>query len=293
MKLGNFMKPKFIKTGLEWGRKQLPTIMSVGAVLGLGATVYLSIKAKPKADKIIESAKEKIEEIDKREKELTETQTEEHFKDVKREIRNVKIECALDTAKAVWRPVVVGCVTIALILGANRVSMGRLASISAAYEIATGDSKKYKEKVKELLGEKKETEIREAVVNDKMSEATETDFEIIDTGKGSMLYFDAWSGRYFRSCATAIKAAVNEVNRLALGNDFASLDDFYYELGLPQAKFAEEFGFHPMNNNLMEVPTFTFTIAPNGEHAIEMDYTIYPRHKYDDECFGNVHKAYR
>lgn len=293
MKVGNFMKPKFIKTGLEWGRKQLPTIMSVMAVGGLGATVYFSLKAKPKADKIIETAKEKIEEIDKREKELTETQTEEHFKDVKKEIRNVKLNCAIDTAKVIWKPVVLGVTTVALILGANHINMRRLASLGAAYEIATGDLKKYREKAKEVVGEKKESEIREAVAKEKIAEAAETDFEIIDTGKGSMLYFDAWSGRFFRSSATAIKMAVNEVNRLALANDFASLDDFYYELGLPQAKFAEEYGFHSMNGNLLQVPTFTFTIAPDGEHAIEMNYDIYQRHKYDDDCFGNVHQVYR
>ena len=296
MKIGKLATPKFVNAGLEWGRKQLPTIMSVGAVVGLGATVYLALKAKPKADEILEEAKEKIDDIREYgvdpEAENVGDSAEERLKNVKKEVRNVKINCALDMAKVVWRPIVVGGVTIGLILGANRISMRRLASLGAAYEVATGDLKKYKEKTKEILGEKKESEIREAVAKEKITEAVvdpETgelkNFDIIETGKGSMLYFDAWSGRFFRSSATAIKMAVNEVNRLVLANDFATLDDFYYELGLPQAKFAEEYGFHAMNNNLMEVPTFTFTVAPNGEHAIEMNYDIYPRHKYDDECF--------
>lgn len=282
--------PKWMFKLAEGVRKDAPTLMSFGAVVGLGVTVYLAVKAKPKADEILAKRKEELAEIDIVEAEQVETENGEvaHVvlseEDKKTLRQKANIGCGLEMAKVVGPAVIAGGTTVFLILMANRINMKRLSAMGVAYKLSSDELKKYKEKTREIVGDKKEAEIQNAAATDRMRDALcgVEDPEIIDTGKGTVLYFDKWSGRLFRSSPNAIDAAVNEVNRLALANDFASLNDFYYELGLPSCDLAEEFGFHSMNGKLMDKVVYSSARSENGQVIIDLDYTIYPRNKYDD-----------
>ena len=284
--------PKWLFKVAEELRKDAPTLMSVGAVFGLGVTVYLAVKAKPKADEILAKRKKELDEIEEVKVEKVETEdgiweekevklSEEDKKTLK---QKTNVTCAIKMAKVVGPAVIAGGTTVFLILMANRINMKRLSAMGVAYKLSSDELKKYKEKTKEIVGDKKEAEIQNAAATDRMKDALcgVEDPEIIDTGKGTVLYFDKWSGRLFRSSPNAIDAAVNEVNRLTLANDFASLNDFYYELGLPSCDLAEEFGFHSMNGKLMDKVVYSSARSENGQVIIDLDYTIYPRNKYDD-----------
>lgn len=284
--------PKWLFKLAEGARKDAPTLMCVGAAIGVVATVYFAVKAKPKADEILAERKKELDEIEEVKVEKVETEdgvweekevklSEEDKKTLK---QKANVTCAIKMTKVVLPAVIAGGTTIFLIFMANHINVKRLSAMGVAYKISSDELKKYKEKTKEIVGEKKEGEIRDAASTDRINEVygDGSDWKVYDTGKGDLLYFDKWSGRFFRSSANVIEAAVNEVNRLALANDFASLNDYYYEIGLPHCELAEEFGFHSMNGHLMEHPTYSFTKAPDGQHAIEVDYNIYPRNAYDD-----------
>ena len=299
MKRGLTNTPKIVRRTVDFTRKEAPTIMSIGAVIGFGVTIFLALKSKPKADEIVAEKKRKYAEIDKAlakeeeaktAEETTEEVNEEESAEEEKKVekisneeakklkRQANIEFLIDMGKVVWAPVAAGAVTVFLILGANHVSMRRLAYLGAAYEMKTGDLKKYREKAAEVVGEKKEEEIRNAVAKEEVEEAYKVNPEIIDTGKGHILYFDSLSGRFFRASKTAIEAAVNEVNRIANKEMFASLDNYYYELGFPHADFAEDFGYNGFNGEFMREPSYSYTEHPSGEPAIKVEFDYYLRY---------------
>lgn len=285
--------PKVVFKLLDGVKKEAPTLMSIGAAVGVGVTVYLSLRAKPKADAVIERRKETLERIDEPEVEVVEKEEGtfeevEHVKSAEEKkvlTRQANIAFVLDMGKAIALPLLSGGTTIFLIFMANRINLKRLSALGVAYKVSSDELKKYKEKTKEIVGEKKDAEIRNAVAADEIEKLYKDDLLIYETGKGSTVYFDKWSGRFFRSSRVAIQAAVNEVNRLAIANDSAGLDEFYYALGLPEAGFAENFEYSAINGSLMEEPTYAITTLPNGEHATMLDYDIYPRQHWDGSMY--------
>lgn len=270
MSVKNLGLPKFVNGIIEGVRKNAPTIMSVGAVVGLGATVYLAVKAKPKADDILAKRKEELEEIKENEE-----QTEE---EKKREIRNINIGAVTEMAKVIAPAAGAFIATAGLILGANHINLKRLSYIGGMYTISQTELKKYKEKAKEIVGERKEGEIREAVARDFVADTYTDDVTVFQTGKGDLLYLDEWSGRYFRSSKAAIESAFAKVTELTYGDMFCSLNELYSLLGLEETRFGNDCGFTPDQG--FRMPDYSYTEAPNGEHAIVVHYDIDMRHRW-------------
>lgn len=126
-------------------KKNLPTIMTIGAGVGCAVTVGLAIKATPRAV-------EKIEEKKKKDPDLT-----------------------------IWEKIAVGgpeyaaaimafLVTEGLLFGSNHVNLKRIAGLGALYSAVCAD-KETKEKAlkaaEEFIGKEKMTEIREKVLEEK------------------------------------------------------------------------------------------------------------------------------
>jgi hypothetical protein len=66
-----------------------------------------------------------------------------------------------------------------------------------------------------------------------------------------------------------LKRAVNEVNREALNSDFARLDDFYYEVGLPTTTSSGHVGWY--NHTSMDL-RFSSVLTPDGRPVLAFDY---------------------
>ena len=65
------------------------------------------------------------------------------------------------------------------------------------------------------------------------------------TGKDTTLCYDAMFGRWFRSDVDTIIRAVNEINRkIVAGDMYASLNEFYDEVGLPPVEAGEYLGWN-------------------------------------------------
>ena len=99
-----------------------------------------------------------------------------------------------------------------------------------------------------------------------MELVTDNDGHIIniyDTRDGTQLCFDYWSGRYFYSDVEYIKSQINRVNEAILRDSmafdgFASLNDVYRAIGLPDSGAAEDLVWRLKNEGLIELKSSTY-----------------------------------
>lgn len=180
----------------------------------------------------------------------------------------------------VWKeyiPVVgMGVASVACIVGSVHISARRLAVMTAAYTMSEDSFKKYKEKAAELLGEKKEEEIRGAVKQDYINDNPPEEMYVKDTGNGETLCLDSYTGQYFYSNADTIRRAINAMNNLMLHDYYVSYNDLATELGIEQSKMGDEVGWNVQNGELIE-PSFTTELSPEDNPILVLDFIDGPK----------------
>lgn len=232
--------------------KNSPKIL---AALGIGfsiGSVAFAVKGTVKAVEIVNAKKDESEE------ELT-----------KKEI-----------VKCVWKeyiPVIgLGVASAACIIGSVHISARRLAVMTAAYTMSEDSFKKYKDKVCDMIGERKEEEVRGSVHQDYINENPPEEMYIKDTGTGETICLDSYTGQYFRSNADTIRRVINNLNNLMLHDYFVSYNDLASELGLEQCKMGEDLGWNIQNGELIE-PAFTTELSPDDEPILVLDFIEGPK----------------
>lgn len=239
--------------------KHSPEILTGIGIAGMITTTILAVKATPKALELIEDKKEELDlhPMDK----LTPT----------------------ETIKATWKcyiPAAVTCVVSgACLIGANSVNSKRNAALATAYNLSATALAEYKEQVVETLGEKKEQAVRDKVAEERLKKEPVKQSAIVMTGNGNTRCFDILTKRRFTSDIEKINRIVNELNRRMLRDDYVSLNDFYYELGLDGCEVGEELGWN-VSDGLIEVD-FSAQLDDDGVPCIVIDYTVAPRRGYD------------
>lgn len=249
---------KVVKSGVE---RKAPEILTGIGIAGMATTVVLAVKATPKAMELIEQRELEIAERDDT------------------DIRNLT---AIETVKTAWKPYVPALLTglgsTACLIGGISVSARRTAALATAYKISETALSEYKEKMIEVVGEKKAQAIKEKIDGEKLEKDPVSKREVIITEKGNTLCYDMLSGRYFKSDIEKIKKAVNEINRQLTYDFYVSLNEFYDELGLPDTKLGGELGWN-LDDGLVE-PSFSSQIADDGTPCIVLDYNVAPRYNY-------------
>lgn len=250
-KLTNFFKST--RTFLE---KHSPEILTGIGVTGMITTTVLAVKSTPKALILIEEKKKELG-ID----ELT----------------------AIEVIKIAWKPYIpalaLGIASISCIIGASAVNAKRNAALATAYAISERTLVRYRDKIIDTIGEKKEKEVREKIAQDEVDKNKVSNNGVIVTSKGNTLCRDAISGRYFRSDIDKIKKIVNELNRQMIYQNYISLNDFYYELGLDSVKNGSVLGWN-LDSGLIELD-FSTCLAENDEPCVVIDYLVGPRYEFD------------
>ena len=183
--------------------------------------------------------------------------------------------------KVAWKPyipaVVTGVASVTCLIGASSVNTKRNAALATAYELSKTALSDYKEKVVETIGEKKEQSIRSSIAKDKVEKNPVNNNQVIMTSGGDTLFLDGISRRYFKSDIETIKAAVNEVNRRMVYDNYISLSEFYDEIGLDRTDVSDELGWN-LDDGLLEIHYDT-TMSSDGRPCIVLSYHIAP--KYD------------
>lgn len=235
--------------------KNAPAILTGVAVIGTATTAIFAAKAAPKASWIIGEYESTLEP----------GETADIWEKVK-----ISWHCYIPAAVA-------GLSTVACIIGAQQVNSHRNAALLSAYSIAQTAAKEYSDKVVEVIGEKKNEEIRDEVNKDRLKRSPVDDNEIVITNGGKDLCYDSLSGRYFLSDMEALRRAQNDVNQQLLGDSWISLNELYSYMGLRGTKLGETLGWIP--DNMIEM-RFTSMLAENGEPCLVVEYETEPKADY-------------
>lgn len=187
-----------------------------------------------------------------------------------------------ETAQVAWKCYIPVAVTLvastACLYASSSLSFKRNVAIGAAYELSKTALKEYREKVIETVGEETEHQIREKVDKARVEKNPVSNNEVIVTGGGEVLCYDALSGRYFKSDVNAINAAVNEINKSLLNDMYISLNEFYDELDLEHTDLGDDLGWR-LDDGLISVH-FTSQVTSDNRPCIVMNYDVAPRYDY-------------
>ena len=246
----------FIKTSKKFLGKHSPEILTGIGITGMLTTTILAVKGTPKALKLIEIKKDEL-------------QTDELT--------------PLEIIKVAWKPYLpaIGvCIpSIACLVGASTIHYKRNAALATAYAISERTLTRYRDKVIETFGERKEKQIHEKIAQDELDKNKVSDSQIIITSKGNTLCQDSLSGRYFKCDIDTIKKAVNKLNRDLTYQHYISLNEFYYEIGLDGTKTGGQIGWN-LDHGLIE-PIFNTCLADNDEPCIVIDFAVCPGYDFD------------
>lgn len=232
-----------------------PEILTGIGIAGMVTTTILAVKATPKAIKLIEAEKQ---------------------------AKHVDALSPVDTVKTVWKcyipAVMTGVSSIACLIGSNAINAKRNAALTTVYTLSEMARNEYKEKVIETIGEKKERTIKEKVDAERIKRNPVSKKEVIITEKGTTLCYDHVFGRYFKSDIDIINRAMNKINREIVINMYASLNDFYAELGLSPVEMGYDLGWN-IDDGTIEIEPSS-QLADDGTPCLVIDYSVSPKYNY-------------
>ena len=227
-----------------------------------GVGITLMIAAVPLAIVATVKAQEKIKE--KKEALANDIREASENPEVPVDVDSIELP-AKEVIKACW-PYYIPSV-IATTAGAfcsassTKEGLGRTAEAIGMYKLSEMAAAKYREKTREVIGDKKEEEIQNRVVKDRMELVTDDHGRIssvYDTRDGTTLCFDYWSGRYFYSDIDYIRRQINNVNETMLRESMSmdgwvTLNDVYNAIGLPQTGTGEHMIWRVGKEGLIEL----------------------------------------
>lgn len=163
---------------------------------------------------------------------------------------------------------------------ATKIGLNRTAAMAGAFVIAERGSEQYKEKVKELLGEKQHVKVTDAVAQDQVDRIPES--QIIIVGEGTQPIFDRWSGRVFEGTMEKLKQAENKINHEVINGSYASLSQFYDLLGLDHTAQSDHIGWSA--GRLIELETTSIIKLVQGREVamIAFDFNVEPLGTFQD-----------
>ena len=238
--------------------KYSPGILTGIGITGMIGATFMAVKATPKALYLIEAKKEESE---------------------------VEKLTPVETIKTCWKCYIPATLTTVLsaacLIGASTVSAKQNAALATAYSISEAALREYQEKVVEVIGEKKEKAVRDAVAKDQIERnpVTKSEVVIIDSNSNTLCY-EPLSGRYFKSTIDKIKKAEIKLDRQMIQEMYVSLNDFYWEIGLDGTDLGDKMGWN-LSKGYMDL-SFSSQLADDGTPCAVIVYGIPPVYDYQN-----------
>ena len=233
-------------------------ILAGASVAATIAAVATAIRDTPKAVKLLDQRKEELG-VDKL-----------PLKEVVKTAGPVYIPTAIFTAASVTC-CIGGCASMAK---TNAV----LASAAALSERALND---FKESAREALGEKAEKQIydhmAEKTVNDPGKVVKMGPPQI--TGNGTVEFRDVVFGSVFYSDRDHVEKAVNMLNSEMNRHGYASLNDFYFALGIDAIEMGEYVGWHK-NDGLLQIE-YSSDLKDGNTPIACINYAVVPHYDFE------------
>ncbi len=260
-------------------QKKSPEILTGLGIAGMITTVILAVKATPKALDLID------EEVEKQNSKLS----QEAYDSGQSTVNQINKLKPVETVKVAWKPYIpallLGGASVGCLIGANTVSARRHAALYSAYELSKTAYNELNEKVTEVVGEKKVTEIKQKLAEDKVNKVSpegviEKKSNVVIAGDGDTWFIDAMSNQPFLSSKNKLDAAANELNRKMRSDMYVSLSQFYDEVGIEHTGTSDYIGWR-IDKEYIDVVT-SDAIVKDGKVYVVMDFLSRPEYGYDD-----------
>lgn len=268
---------KYFKMATRVIKKRSPEILTGLGIAGMVTTTVLAVKATPKALTLIQDAE--IEKVD------------EQVKEGKCPDESDKKLTPVEVVKVAWKPyipaVLLGTASAACLIGANSVHARRHAALYSAYKLSETALTEYKDKVKEIVPEKKVKEIKQKLAEDKVDKVAKSDdskeqkAKVIVSSDGDTWFVDPFTNGSFLCTETKIREAIVDLNYRLMDEMFVSLSDLYDELGLEHTQNSDDIGWCIDDGKI--VPDFSDAIVKNGKAYVVMDFLRRPEYGYDNK----------
>lgn len=222
------------------------------SIISMGSAIVMGINGRPKYETLINDIKE--------------DETEDLK--LKQKVKPV--------IKAYWPSILLAIFSASCTIGSHIIEKKHQAVLAAALTVSNTALKEFQKKTIEHIGEKKVTEIKDAISKDKIDKKKPTENSIIVTpSKGKVLMLDSYSGRYFYSDIETLRRVVNDINRRIPDEMYCTVNELYVELGLPEIELGNQNGWHIDYNNSFE-EVLSAQITDSGEPCIVVSYNPMP-----------------
>lgn len=243
--------------------KHSSDIMTGVGIIGMGASIIFAVKNTPKAMQLIEARKEELE-VDK----LT----------------------PIETIKTTWKcyifPASLFLGATGCLIGSDVIQYRRIGNFASAYALTEDILQRYKDKVIETLGEEKEKEIEEEVEKE-VEALPDLGNNIQFASFGDFPCLDQYSKNIFWSTKEKIGALINKLNFQMLNENYISLGDYAFELGVDiDEDIGNQFGWN-VNDGMLE-PIFS-SIELNNEFIHGRPVLLVRMNRKPDRGYDNLH----
>lgn len=167
-----------------------------------------------------------------------------------KEVKTVdKVKAGLKTQ---WPAAIAGALTCAFIALAEKLNLTEIAGLVTTCGFLVKNRDKLEQKILEYTGKEEGDKILKQIkkeVNEDMVKEVyvrSAGPSVEETGRGDLLCYEAYSGRWFRSSELAVEKAVERLNSMfAEDQNYVCLNDFYDELGIERTHFGHQWGWTP------------------------------------------------
>ena len=153
-------------------------------------------------------------------------------------------ETAKTAAPYIAPPLLFSIIGATCIFKGNQINAARSAAAVAAYAVSESAFREYREQTKQVVGEKKEKDIQEAVTKQIVMSAPLNDEGIILTGKGNFLCYDDIANQYFRANKNYIEKIIIRLNEemITCGSTI-TINNYCTALGLNEVLLGNDLGW--------------------------------------------------
>jgi len=181
-----------------------------------------------------------------------------------------KKETVFTAAKVYWPAVAVGTGTICCIFGIHVFNAKQQTSLVAAYTLVNKNFAKYRESLVNLYGEEADKKVRDEVI------LQNCNYHHIgcDVPDEKATWVEEISGESIDAYEKEIIDAEYHFNRNFTMRGYASLNEFYEFLGLPQTEYGDSVGWTTTDG--IYWVDFEHRIVNNGDDGGSYVYSIWP-----------------
>lgn len=200
------------------------TILTTVGIISDGIALYEMYKA-------ADTVKEKLEDVN----------NQDIPSKSEKLVTQIKTVAPVLAPTVIWFTFGTGCIIVS-----HKADSKKVAALTSAYELSETYRREYVSKVREKLGDKQAKEIEDDFYQEQaqknMPEGPQ-DVNICLTGKGNQLYYDEGSGRFFRASPQWLERCKVDISHEVFVNNNASVNDFYYILGIPTIELGNGAGW--------------------------------------------------